>query len=164
MKSNLCWITAPGSRRLGVMPRPAGGDRLEDEIRVLRQEGVEVVVSLLQPEEALVFGLEDEAPRCAAAGIEFLSHPIPDHDIPSSTEDALAFIREVHQRVEHGRATAIHCFAGIGRTGMVAAGVLMLQGLPLPDALRLLQEARGFPMPETAAQRRWLEDLVRRLP
>jgi hypothetical protein len=67
------------------MPRPCGGDWLEDEIQSWRQAGVDVVVSLLTREEQTELNLADEEALCRANGIEFGSFPIVDRGVPSSS-------------------------------------------------------------------------------
>jgi protein-tyrosine phosphatase len=160
MRPTIYWIETPEPRRLAVMPRPRGGDWLEAELKGLRSDGVDVLVSLLEPHEVAELDLAAEAPLCAASGLEFLSHPIPDRGVPGSLEKMLDFIRDLDRRIRGGKRVAVHCRAGIGRSGLVAAGVLMLQGLPLVEILKRLENARGLPMPETPDQRRWLERLI----
>ena len=55
------------------------------------------------------------------------------------------------------------CFAGIGRSTLVAAALLVRAGLALPEALALISESRGITVPDTSAQHRWLESLEARL-
>ena len=43
--------------RLAILPRPRSGDWLEDEIRSLRGQGIDVLVSLLTPDETAELGL-----------------------------------------------------------------------------------------------------------
>jgi protein-tyrosine phosphatase len=160
MRPTIYWIETPEPRRIAVMPRPRGGDWLEDELKGLRSDGVDVLVSLLESHEVAELDLAAEASLCAASGIEFLSHPIPDRGVPASLEGAVTFIRELDRRVKEGKRTAVHCRAGIGRSGLVAAGLLVLQSIPLVETLKLLEKARGLPMPETPDQRRWLDRLV----
>jgi len=45
----------------------------------------------------------------------------------------------------------------IGRTGLLTSGVLFLLGVPRASIAGTLQRSRGFAMPETVAQQRWLE-------
>lgn len=47
MKAELFWIDGPWQGRLAVMPRPRGGDWLEDEIVSLNKMGISVLVSTL---------------------------------------------------------------------------------------------------------------------
>jgi len=49
-----------------------------------REAGLDVVVSLLEPEEAEQLVLEDEAAAAAASGIAFHLFPIPDRGTPAS--------------------------------------------------------------------------------
>jgi protein-tyrosine phosphatase len=58
--------------------------------------------------------------------------------------------------LSQGKNIAIHCYAGIGRTGMVAAGILMKQGQSVDLALLELSRIRGLRVPETLEQITWL--------
>ena len=55
-----------------------------------------------------------------------------------------------------GRSIAIHCRAGIGRSSLVAASVLICLGTRPGEALRLIGNARGVPVPATDDQRDWV--------
>lgn len=127
----------------------------------LKSAGVDVLVSLLTDDDARRFGLEAEAERAAFRGIEFLRFPIEDHQVPVSVDETVAFAQALLGRLEQGRSVVLHCYAGIGRSGLVAATVLFLAGLEIEDACWRLSEARGMRVPETAKQREWLEALVR---
>jgi protein-tyrosine phosphatase len=164
MRVEIYWVDRPGPGRVAIMPRPSGGDGLEDEIRSLREEGVEVLVSLLEPHEVEEQELARESELATAAGIEFLSHPIPDHGTPESLEATVEFVHDLEERLGAGKAVAVHCLAGIGRSATIAAAVLVAHGVPLAETLQLLAEARGFPVPETAEQLLWLEEFARRDP
>jgi len=156
MKAEIYWIDVPRPGRLAILPRPRGGDWLEDEIRSLREDGVEVLVSLLEFHEVEEFDLQGEADACAAQGIEFHSHPIRDHTAPPRFEEAAALIRTLEGRMSQGRGVAVHCFAGIGRSATLAAAVLLQRGMPLDSVLESMALARGFPVPETVEQHEWL--------
>src|SRR5437763_10639209 len=91
MKADVYWVGRVGRGRLAIMPHPRGHDRLEDEVRALREEGVDVVVSLLTREEVGAFGLAREEALCLGAGMAFLSHPIRDRSVPVAQAETLAF-------------------------------------------------------------------------
>ena len=57
MRAELYWIEGPWPGRLAIVPRPRGGEWLEDEIRSWKQAGVNVVVSLLTNDEITELGL-----------------------------------------------------------------------------------------------------------
>ena len=54
-------IEGPWPGRLAIVPRPRGGDWLEDEVRAWKEMGFDVVVSLLTRDELDELGLVAEA-------------------------------------------------------------------------------------------------------
>ena len=157
MRAEIYWIGVPGPGRLAILPRPRGGEWLDEDIRSLRKEGVDVLVSLLERHEVEEFDLEGEAAACATQGIDFVSHPIRDHTAPLRFRETAALVRSLEARMSTGKGIAVHCFAGIGRSGTLAAAILLERGMPLDTVLESLALARGFPVPETAEQHQWLE-------
>lgn len=153
MKINLYWVH---STRLATMARPRAGDWLLDELKSLREQGIHTVVSLLTDEEVRELGLEAEASSCATVGLRFRSFPIPDREVPRSVESVRAFVRDLAGEVEEGRAIAIHCRMGIGRSSIIAAAVLGVLGAKADEALQRISAARGLAVPDTEEQRRWV--------
>ena len=159
MLSDLYWIDADVQPRLAIMARPRAGDWLEDEVAHWIHSGVGVVVSLLEPDEIEDLGLMMEAALCEQCGIQYLSFPIPDRGIPDDAGEAMRFGADL---VRTGRPIAIHCRAGIGRSSIMAAAVLVGAGVEPAIALSAIQQARGVPIPDTDAQREWAMKLERR--
>jgi protein-tyrosine phosphatase len=62
---------------------------------------------------------------CRQHGIEFISFPIPDRGVPASLRDATDLVRTVVNGIGDGKAVAVHCRAGIGRSSLIAASVLV---------------------------------------
>ena len=156
MRPEVFWIRAPLMGRLAIMPRPRAGEWLDDEIIGWQTEGIDTVVSLLELAEISELGLEREAELSQESGIEFISFPIPDRGLPASLPDATTLAQAMALQVREGKAVAIHCRAGIGRSSLIAAGVLICSGLSADDAFRLISIARGIDVPDTEAQREWV--------
>jgi hypothetical protein len=53
------WMETGNELRLAIVPRPRGGDWLDDDIRLMKA-GVDVLVSMLPATEAPDLGLADE--------------------------------------------------------------------------------------------------------
>lgn len=132
---------------------------MEEQLYDLQMAGVEVIVSLLPHSEIRELRLQDEPERCQRHQIEFIWFPIADHRVPSSLRSAMRLIKKIVSRIQQGKGVAIHCRMGIGRSGMIAAGVLMMQQVDLETALQQLSLVRGKEIPETEEQRRWLARL-----
>ncbi len=156
--AEIYWIETAGPGGVALMPCPCGGVRLEEDLRSLRrEERVDVLVSLLETDEAWELELADEARLAEAEGMEFVSHPIPDHSVPEDEDAAGRLVRRLAGRVSSGKRVAVHCRAGIGRSATIAGCILAAAGVPLDRIFERLMEARGFPVPETDEQRAWLE-------
>jgi len=157
--SRLHWIDAGLSGRLAIMALPRAGDWLEDEIAAWSAAGVDQVVCLLEPEEVKELELDREPELCRAAGIAFVSFPIPDRGLPASRKAALLLAQPIATAVAEGRSVAVHCRAGIGRSSVIAASALICAGLDADGSLALIKAARGVTVPDTADQRDWLFDV-----
>jgi protein-tyrosine phosphatase len=154
------WVDGPWEGRLGILPRPRGGDWLNDEMTAWREAGVDVAISLLEPDEAAQLVLESEAAAASASGIVFRSFPIPDRGVPVSKEAVADLAADVVDALEKGERVAVHCRQGIGRSGLIAGGVLVASGVDPGTAITTVSRARGLAVPEAEEQRRWLVDFA----
>lgn len=137
--------------------RPRGGDWLEDEMAAWRRAGIDTVLSLLTPEEESDLELLNEAQQARDHGMEFVSFPIPDRQVPSSEAGMSQALGMLDAALSKGKNVVVHCRQGIGRTGLLAACLLVLKGWPPEKAVKSLSAAREAEIPETAEQRRWID-------
>ena len=161
MRPELYWIDGNWRGRLAISPRPRGGDWLPDEVQSWQQAGVQVVVSLLTRDEIAELELWDEEMLCQSHGMEFIPFPVADRGVPPSARDFSQLLRTLADRLAGGRTIVVHCRQGIGRAGLVAVGLLLALGIALDVATGIVQKIRACPIPETAEQRRWIEDFSR---
>jgi protein-tyrosine phosphatase len=136
--------------RLWIMPCPQGGT-LEASMREFKARGVDTIVSLLPAPEMAELGVLREPKLCAEHGLGFLSHPIVDFGLPEETSFAL-LITDIAALVRAGHGVAVHCRAGIGRSGMTTAGTLIALGFHSQDAVAQVTAARGVAIPDTVEQ------------
>jgi protein-tyrosine phosphatase len=155
MRPALYVISAPGPGRLATMASPRGGDWLADELATLARAEVDVLVSALTPDERERLALTSVAGAAATAGVEFVAFPIPDRGVPDERALVSLAIR-LAAHVRAGRFVAVHCFAGIGRSSLIAGATLVMLGVAAPEAFGRVAAARGLPVPDTEAQRQWL--------
>jgi protein-tyrosine phosphatase len=157
------WIRRAPLGRLATSPQPMPHEGLREDLTAWKDRGADIVVSLLGDGEMLINGLADEAELCRDLGLEFHRFPITDHGLPDSEDAFVDLVERLHAQSQRDRAIVVHCFAGIGRSTLVAAALLVRAGLTLTEALELISEARGITVPDTSAQHRWLESLDARL-
>lgn len=153
---NPYWIKT-NDVRLAITPRPRGEDWILDDLRLLKRARIDVVVSALTVAEAEELGLLEEGQHCQSAGLEFLSFPIEDRSVPPSFNEFDGLLNTLSEFLRKGRAVGVHCRAGIGRSSMIVASVLIRYGLSVDSAFRAIQEARGCSVPDTPEQRHWVE-------
>ncbi len=156
MKPTIYAIESALPHRLSIIARPRGGDWLCDEIDALAAHGVRVIVSMLTQDEAYELGLCEEASHCERAGIIFRGVPLQDRSVPSDRQQFLDAVEQVAADVERGVAVAVHCRAGIGRSSVFAAAVLIRLGWNVGQAFNAIEEARGCPVPDTPMQKEWV--------
>lgn len=151
---------SPAALRLAILSCPRGDRRLDAEMRDLRESGVDILVSMLTAAELAQFGLTKEAEAAAKAGLMFKSVPVRDHGVPGSMQEFAAAVDEIRSELHQGKSIGAHCYAGIGRSCVLLACVLVREGWTPELAWERLSEARGFEVPDTPEQRIWVEDFA----
>ena len=141
-------VTVPRcSGRIGMIAAPGGGGdsrMLDDDLAGLRDWGARGLVSLVQPVELELLGLLDVESRLQRIGMWWRHLPIPDMGAPGRDFERRwrrdgAFVREA---LRDGADIVLHCWAGLGRTGTVAARLLVEMGIEPEDAMEMVREAR----------------------
>jgi len=130
---------APGAWWPG---RPLVGDAaLADDLAALvYQHEARLLVTLLERREITRLGdLKGEAKRLA---LDWLHHPIPDMRPPRSPRAILSVVERLLEEVGAGRSAVVHCWAGLGRTGTVAACVLVARGRRAAEAVAAVRAVR----------------------
>lgn len=121
----------------------AGGEAVDRFIRneeailadlaFLREKGIRNLVTLTERPV--------EPDHLEAAGMTALHLPVPDMHAPEP-EQVTRFVAHVDERLGVGEPVAVHCLAGIGRTGTFLACYLVHCGATAEDAIREVRTAR----------------------
>ena len=155
--TELQWVRGPWAGKLALAPRPRGGDWLVDELAAWRDVGVDEVVSLLTSDEEKNLDLEKEPIAVQEQGMKFVSFPILDRQVPGSQSELTGLLEKLNADLTSGKNVLIHCRQGVGRTGLLAACLLVTKGWDPARAVEQVSAARGIPVPETREQRRWID-------
>jgi atypical dual specificity phosphatase len=135
---NFCWLEE--GKMAGCR-----GPRSTEDLKALAFWGIKAIVRLTDTEEAWVTSSQVEA-----AGLLDCHEPVADFTAPrpDQVDRALAFI---YSSLSEGKAVAISCGAGYGRTATVLACYLVSQGQSSPEAIYNVNMSCSR-KPETAAQ------------
>ncbi len=155
--SDIYRLREPSGMALSILARPRSGDWLEDEIADWHRNSLNTVVSLLESSEVQELDLAREQALCEHHGIAFLSFPLPDRGVPASWAAVAALVDPLVAKLRAGQCVGVHCRAGIGRSGLVAACILVRAGIPFPQVFPILSRARGVRVPDTEAQEEWVQ-------
>jgi protein-tyrosine phosphatase len=157
------FITLPQGGRIGMVHCPGRRGRdgrgriwardLVADIDAIRRNGASTLVSLIEREEFGHYGVEDLPFAAANAGLRWIHWPIGDMKTASgATAEAMAEgIPALLDDLVRGETVVIHCAAGLGRTGTLAAQLLVLAGQSPDTAIERIRRTRPGTI-ETEAQ------------
>ena len=160
-------VEIPGGGRIGITicpgkkrPHAASGSwnrDLEADLDAVRDWGAEALVSLIEPAEYRMVGVEN-LPERARIRMAHFALPIPDVGIPGpgweeEWKEAGSLLRSMLRR---GGKICLHCMGGLGRSGLVAARLLVELGKTPVKAIAAVRAARPG-----AIETREQEDYIR---
>lgn len=128
LPSHLRWFV-PG--RLGGMGMPGLMDDVEKDLHALQQAGVRTLVSLTER--------PFEHPSLSERRIFVRHFAIRDMDVPPVARTA-SLCRDLARLVDQGERVAVHCRAGLGRTGTIIGAYHAWRGDPPARAIERVRE------------------------
>lgn len=131
VEGEIAGLGRPGG--FGVTGSRGTDSRLEAELTFLADQGIRALVSLT--EERLDEGVSGNFP------FEYLHIPIVDM-MPPTMDQVDRFIEFADRAESRGKAVAVHCDAGRGRTGTMLACYLVWKGYITADAVNRVREKR----------------------
>jgi ADP-ribosyl-[dinitrogen reductase] hydrolase len=146
-------VALPGGGRLGMTHCPGRLDSLANDLDTIRDWGAVAVVTLMETEELAQADAANVGVLLQARGIAWHHAPIEDYAPPGPAFEQ-AWLHVCPALLTHfaaGHGVLLHCFGGLGRTGTVAARLLVELGEPPQEAIARIRQTRPGTI-ETAAQ------------
>ena len=154
-----CYWVVPGKLLAGEYPRNLDGETSAEKMGALTDAGIASFIDLTTPEDELF-------PYGEWLGsAERHSFPIPDLDIPRSPGQTRRILDLIDANLADGKPTYVHCWGGIGRTGVIIGCWLARHGrggqAALAELGRLWQnnpKSAWTESPQTRAQKRYITE------
>jgi atypical dual specificity phosphatase len=126
LPNGFTWVDEP---HLAALARPSG----PDDFAWLRKQGIELLISLTE-----------ERPRrdwVDDAGMLMMHVPVEDMEAP--TQDQLdRCVSAIERANNNGMGVAVHCGAGLGRTGVILAVYFVAKGTSAQNAIARVRRLR----------------------
>lgn len=148
--SHLIFTPCPGTK----------GADLQASVQQLMQAGADAVITMMPTEEMERFSVDKLPQVCEQQGVEWFHMPVEDDSAPASEfQDAWDKHKEkIQQLLDQKGGIVIHCKGGSGRTGLMAAILLLERGIELEKAVSMVKTLR----PNSLKVPSHMEDLERR--
>ena len=117
----------------GEYPRTLEESTTRERIRAFEEAGISAFIDLTEEGELLSY----------SHYLETASHqrfPIPDVSVPASERSVIETLDAIDRHLDAGRSVYVHCWGGVGRTGVIVGCWLARHGLPGETALQRLRK------------------------
>ena len=152
-------ISVPSGGHIALAPCPGMTGDLEQDLDEYENWGATVVVSLVEMKELKKAGAEYIGEELKRRKIHWFHWPIKDQSIPSldTRQIWLDMYPFVQYRLKQKKSRIVlHCWAGCGRSGMVAAKLLMKTGMSANEAISHIRYVKPDAI-DTYTQMQWLQ-------
>jgi len=129
-----CYWVLPGQFLAGEYPRTTEEASSRVKLRALQQAGITVFIDLTTAHDGLL---------PYADLLETATHhhfPIRDFSVPDSPDVTAAILDAIDAHLQRGEKVYLHCWGGVGRTGVIVGCWLARHGYPGEAALIRLRE------------------------
>lgn len=139
------WALPLAGSALVLTPCPGTkGVALADSLQQLYAQGVRAVVTAISDDEMAQHGVTALGTLTRSLGMEWY-HLVIEDDCAPDEAFALGWSEvspALHQRIEQGEKIALHCMDGSGRTGLLAAHLLLEKDWSLEEIIARVQALR----------------------
>lgn len=133
---------------------------LQLDLISIQRFGATSVVTLMEDFELVAYCVEGLGKAVKDAGMQWYHLPIIDGEIPQRSFEKLWIDvgRHLRDQLAEGQHILLHCRGGLGRTGTIAARLLVERGMPPADAIQAVRNARPDAI-ETPAQEAYVRSV-----
>lgn len=134
VKAALIFTPCPGTQESPI----------DEALADLKAAGADALITVMPDDELADNNASSIERHCHDLGLAWFHLPVADDAAPGEGFESrwAESQAEISRRLGEGQRIAIHCKGGSGRTGLIAASLLISQGLPLEAAIQQIQTLR----------------------
>lgn len=120
------------------------GDDVASSIAQLKEAGATVLITMMQTEELKKHSVTDIPLECSEQSVAWFHFPVEDDHSPRENTQALIETQKqpLLARLSQGETVAVHCKGGQGRTGLMAAILMLELGYSWAETKQRIQEVK----------------------
>jgi len=120
------------------------GVELIDSLQQFKKSGVTAVLTLMLENEIYDNQLNTIHTLCEELDMQWFNLPIVDEGVPQQEFNLLwaQYKNEIHAILDDNESIVIHCKGGSGRTGIVAAKILLERGADFDATIKEIKQIR----------------------
>jgi protein-tyrosine phosphatase len=103
---------------------------------------VDLLITLLEQHEFQDLRMFDFIERLKQYDIDHIWFPIPDTSVPRNIPRFANLVTRIIDALSNGQTVVVHCMAGLGRSGLVAASCLTALGFTPAHAIAVVRSVR----------------------
>ncbi len=130
---------------------------LDEDLMLIRDWRPDQIISLVETHEFDYLGIS-QLPEILSVEFRWQHWPLQDLGAPKASDQVDQAINRWFLALNEGQRLLIHCAAGLGRTGTLAARLLILSGSPPDIAISMVRAVRSGTV-ESKAQENFLKSL-----
>ena len=130
---------------------------LDEDLMLIRDWRPDQIISLVETHEFDYLGIS-QLPEILSVEFGWQHWPLQDLGAPKASDQVDQAINRWFLALNEGQRLLIHCAAGLGRTGTLAARLLILSGSPPDIAISMVRAVRSGTV-ESKAQENFLKSL-----
>lgn len=134
-------------------------DGLEQDLATIRAWGATALLSLVEHHELELLGITSIGTRAHRVNLDWYHLPIADFQAPGAAFEQGwgKHGQTILARLLNGEPIMLHCLAGLGRTGTIAARILVELGLEPRTAIAQVRQSRSGTIQNPEQERYLLE-------
>lgn len=150
---------APGKKGIAQFANCEWDRSLDEDLDTLKSNyRTDIIISLMEDFEFDLLKIEDFQPKCSEKSIVNIRFHIVDGSVPTEKQisEYVSLVKNLKKEAENGKNIVIHCMGGLGRTGTLAACLLILFGFDPDVAIETTRKYRKGAI-ETSVQEEFVK-------